>query len=574
MLDQYIPDLTLRRLPYGTHQTALDLRVFLYRGGAQARISNVLAMIAAGQLGRPVAERVPLVTKLHEVMDAAIAGGASRLTCREQMYSLRNFYSWLDESDLSVTEETARETYKLWTESLIHAVRIKKCLKATSAYSYAISVSTVMGRALGLRANALLKSTRMRSPTKSKPVQTSPAAKQNLEQTFAFGHVMASLCDALTVEAIRGPLPLSIDLPNDMKLTLACGLKKPTATIEDFANYPSVRTSALLNRAMLDSSASVEKRAPLINVRIEAELLLFCAQTSMNLGQAIALRRIKFRYQTDGDDMIAFEYKGRRGGEAVFRAFRLYKNHFLRYLAWLNDLFPDSDDGRLFPFVYVGVIPAARTLPQFKAIRTHCQTLGIRFIGTRALRKTRVNWLLRRSRDPDLTADMSGHLKETLGRDYEEPHFQSAAVEISQFHRATDPSIAPPGPGRCVDVNRAPEMVAHAPAEAPKPDCISPDGCLFCRHHRDVKSANYCWKLATHRHIKARELAGYRPPAKAPPQRHPAQAVIDCLTLKLEAMAAGSSVRAQWVLDAGDAVNAERFHPDWDGFIQLLDIAE
>ncbi len=567
-----LPDLALRQLPYGTHQTVLDLCVFLYRGGAKTRITNVRAMIATGKLGGPLMERVPLATKLHEVMNAAIVGGGSPATTNEQMFALRKFYSWLDHSSLSVTEENASTMYKQWTESLLHRVRITKCLKATSAYSYAMAASTVIGRALGLRENALLRNTRLRSPTKTKRALSSAASKQNLQDTFIFGEFITSLCKSLTTEAIRGPLPLSIDLPNDLKLTLAAGLKKPTANLEEFKT--SRRERVLLNRAMLDPSDSAEKRAPLANLRIEAELLLFCAQTSMNLSQAIALRRIKFRYQTDGDEMIAYAYKGRRGGEAVFRAFRLYKQHFVRYLTWLDELSPDSEDDRLFPFFYIGVLPAISTLRNFSATRRHCLALGIRFINTRALRKTRVNWLLRRSRDPDLTADMNGHLKETLARDYEEPHFQSAATEISQFHRATDPSIAPPGPGLCVALNGAPEMVDNAPSEAPAPDCIGADGCLFCRHHRDVMSAEYCWKLVSHRHIKSLELARYRPPAKTPPQRHPAQVVIDRITLKLEAIAAGSAVRAQWASDAVDAVRAERFHPAWDGFIELLEITE
>ena len=292
----------------------------------------------------------------------------------------------------------------------------------------------------------------------------------------------------------------------------------------------------------------------------------------MNLAQAARLRRSQFRFQTDGDDMVAYVYKARRRGVAIFRAFRAYKDHFLRYLKWLDAIFPDSEGDRLFPFIYPTLIPPANHLPHFSAVQIQFKLLGIRTFLPQALRKTRVNWLLRRSRDPNLTAEMSQHTKEVLLRTYDQPHHQSASVEIMRFHRATDPAIAPPGPGLCVDLHRGPILMPGSPQEAPQPDCISPEGCLFCIHHRDVQSQDYCWKLASHRHIKALELQRYVPPVRNQPS-HPASSVIDRINQKLETIAAANEVRALWVRIASDAVRAGRFHPAWDGFIHLLEMS-
>lgn len=187
----------------------------------------------------------------------------------------------------------------------------------------------------------------------------------------------------------------------------------------------------------------------------------------------------------------------------------------------------------------------------------------------RNLRNARVNWLLRRSRDPDLTAEQSAHTKETLLRSYEAPHHQSAAVEIVRFHKVTDPTLKSPGPGICAGRERGPEAIEETPEYAPDPDCISPDGCLFCIHHRDVLNADYCWKLASHSELKKLELTRFRPPKGE--TQHPAQAVISRIALKLEALAQGSEIRAQWVRDAKDSVRSGKFHAWWAGHIQLLE---
>ena len=131
------------------------------------------------------------------------------------------------------------------------------------------------------------------------------------------------------------------------------------------------------------------------------------------------------------------------------------------------------------------------------------------FIGPQKLRKTRVNWLLKRSRNLDLTAGQMAHDKGVLLRDYEMLHYQSVAAEIIEFHSATDPTFLPPGPGLCVDESHEPEPITRLPNEAPKPDCISPEGCLFCTKHRDIMSSDYCWKLASHLHIKSLETVLY-----------------------------------------------------------------
>lgn len=570
-------DFTLPRMQYGTHQIAWDLRVLLYKGAAATRRNDVAERIDKGDFGRMLRDRIPLVRKLHGAIAAKLERGAAQSSLVDQLQALWTFVAWVDEADEILTLNRSTQVLRAWTELLLHRARIVKDLSDRSAYSYAAAVADLLARAQDLPQRnpgaALLRLTRMRHHRSKKGVLGTKADQQNLERTFRFGHFLADLCIGLDAGVVRGRLPVTISLRNGRSLMIAGGLRNPGLDPMTIKN-PAKRAQAIRSRAPLHEGVSAFddlKRSKLLNIRVEAELLIFLAQTGMNLGQASKLRRETYRWQTDGEDLKAYRvYKGRRGGEAVFRCFRAYRAHWERYLAWLHKsgLFEANDN--LFPFLYPGKIPASHVHPKFKGVRDTVRSLGITYIGPRSLRKTRINWLLRRSRDPDLTAEQAAHSKETLLNSYEQPHHQSAAVEILRFHKATDPTFLSPGPGICADNTRRPAALPETPAEAPHPDCISPDGCMFCIHHRDVMSADYCWKLASHARLKALEVVLYKPSKSN--LIHPANRVIDRIHDKLRAIGDGSAVRAQWVRDAQDAIRAGSYHSLWQGYIQLLEV--
>jgi len=291
----------------------------------------------------------------------------------------------------------------------------------------------------------------------------------------------------------------------------------------------------------------------------------------MNLTQASALERETYRWKSNGDDLEVFRvYKGRRSGEAVFRCYRSYKEHLERYLQWLNDTGFAEHDTRLFPLQSRGMIRAKDSKIGFYTLKESFKKIDARILGPQELRKTRVNWLLRRSNDLGLTAEQMAHDKEVLLRDYERPHHQSATSEIVRFHASTDPAYTPPGPGVCIDKDRAPESINGIAKEAPKPDCTSPEGCLFCTKHRDVMSPDYCWKLASHAKIKSLEANLYKPPEKQ--DIHSAYRVIERINKKLEAIASGSEIRAMWVSESQDLIRAGKYHPYWSGHIELMEV--
>lgn len=569
MLDLHIPDLTFPTVRYGKHETLWDLRPLLYRGGARAKADAVSDLIAKGALGTPIADWLPLVEKLHEVIAGRLAGGGSRHSARTLIDALRQFYSWADEAGRSRTLESVESVYIDWTDHLLHRQRIVGDIKAESAYRAASNVARILDDVLALRVG-LLGKTRIRKQSRKRLVLGTQADKQNLEQTFAFGHALLDITDALSVEAIRGSLPVPIRFRTGQVIEHWSGLQPPdkVRALTGDKVKPYLRKNVIDARAAWEADTSLRTRYRLVNLRIMAEMLIFIAQTGMNRAQAHTLKMGKFRYQSHLDGYQVYRvYKGRRQGEVAFEIFSEYRVIFDRYLAWREAMFPGDDDGLLFPLVSTGG-RAADVAPKFGNVRALSKRLGVRFFAPGALRKTRINWLLRRSRDPAMTAEMHAHTQETLLRDYERPHLQVAMVEISRFHARTDPAIAPPGPGVCIEA--VPQMVPDAPPEATAPDCVSPAGCLFCVHQRDIDSADHVWSLTSYRHLKSLELARYRPPAKGSAP-HSAAAAMERITAKLKHFEESSEVRALWVREALARIEEGEYHLRWDGFIRLME---
>jgi integrase len=563
--DSRVPDLTFPEVRFGVIETQWSLCPLLYRGGAGTNVRRVSDQIEKGELGAPIQGRVPLVERLHEYLAGRIASGISRATIALSISQLRGFYTWVDKTGRSATLHSVEHEYIEYSEHLLNRVRVLKNIGESSAYGYALGLAGMLDDVLQLKFG-LLARTRLTTGKIGKRVLGTEADKQNLEQTFAFGRFLLDITDALTIESIRGPMPLTIRLRSGQTLEEWCRLK-PAESLKTM-HVPQWRRVALRRRAAWEADTSIGTRHSLINLRMEAELLIFIAQTGMNLAQAVALTIGKFRYQSYLDGYRVYRvYKGRRSGEVEFEIYSEYRALFERYLSWRTVIFPAGDDDRVFPFVPLR--GAIRTVQTFQAVQRRCKRIGLPCILPRKLRNTRINWLQRRSRDPQLTAEMNQHSQETLFRNYDQPHHQVAAFEISRFLHATDPAIAMPGPGICIGNAPSPESDSQSPS--PTSDCISPAGCLFCNHHRDIDTDDHVWSLATYRHFKSVELALYKPSA-TDAAVHPAAVVIDRVTSKLKHFHASSEIRALWVREALARIDEGHYHPKWDGFIQLVEL--
>lgn len=562
--------LTFPTIRYGENGIPLDLYWLMYRGAASLHSKHVVAAIASGRLGQPVAERLPLIVKLHEVISDKLVAGGSPETTKSEVKLLRTFYGWADTASCALTLDSIEHDFLAWADHLWHRQQVQKTISADTAYRYAFVVAPILDEVLQLRAG-LMSKVRLTSAQCKKRLGTR-ADKTNLEHMFAFGHVLTDISDSLSVEIIRGPLPAQLRFRDGQVIEewlMLYGRNDAKFQFEPLMP-PSRKAICAGRRAAYQADVSLRTRGPLANLRTATEMLIFIAQTGMNLAQARQLRVSKFTYQSHVDGYeVRRVYKARRKGEVVFQIFSEYRVRFERYLTWRRTLFPTDEDGLLFPRVARGgrlsVAPG-----DFGMVKRRCTALGVRFFGPQSLRMMRVNWLARHSGDVSLTAEMAQHSQATLLRTYDQPNHPLASIEISRFHLRTDPALAMPGSGVCIEA--VPRQLANVPEEATRPDCISPAGCLFCQHQRDLDSFDHVWSLASYRYLKSLELARYRPPAasKAP---HPAAAAVARITSKLTLFQGSNAVRALWVRDAVARIDEEDFHPKWDGFIRLLEVA-
>ena len=537
-----IPDLTFPSVDYGELETALDLKALLYRGGAKVNAKAVGRMIAEGQLGHVQPERLELVIRIHEVINGRLVGGGSRESAKNNIYTVRSLFTWAEGAKQPLSLGSIEKTYLHWTDSLWHRARVVKEITKATAYSEASNAGSTLDEVLE-RPTALIGLTRLRQRSQRKTALGVQAEKQNLQETFAFGYLLQDICDGLSVDVVlKGRLPVCIPM-------------RPKGEL--------VAWSGLNSNALSESDGILKTRYPLANLRCEAELLMFIGQTGMNLTQARRLTLRHYFYASHLDGYVVRDRKNRRGGEVLFEIFKDYRPHFERYLEWRHQLFPTSN--LLFPFVGARG-RSVHSRVQFR-LQKICTVHGVGFVAPRALRNTRVNWLLRRSGDPDLTAEMVQSTKETLLGTYERPSLQRAMGEVVRYWSQHDPTLAhttPVAPGQC---DGRPAPVRGIPKNATTPDCIRPSGCLWCENHRDIDSEDYVWSLASFRHLKIIEVSKWRAPPSSR-ETHPGQHAIDRISAKLRWFHESNARRRGWVEEALARVEEGSYHPDWQRLIE------
>ncbi|HAS1942836.1 site-specific integrase [Enterobacter asburiae] len=565
-------DLSFPMLEYGATETPWDLKPFLFRGGASERVKRVALQISQGELGSILTERIELVRLLHEHLTADLAGGGSRFSVKNKIHALRTFFSWADSEGFDLSLETIPNIFVRWSDHLRHRHLVERSLSEASIYDLARLTATILDRILG-RQSSLSKSTRVRKPRGKGKVHLSKADKQSLHNTFLFGHFLADICDSLTAEATVGPLPVCIRFRTGQVLEHWSGLPRPDKLAARLTKprHPSEKEIKRLRRLAWEEDRTLRTRQSLVNLRIQSELLIFIAQTGLNLQQAHTLRLEQFHYTSHLDGYQVRTYKNRREGEVLFEIFSGYRNWLQRYLEWRSEWFDDEPDGLLFPLMRSGGRIQEKAT-QFEHIKRISHELGVPMVTPRQLRGTRINWLLRETRNPSQVAEWAQHTTETLIRVYADPHPHTSMIEIARFHQQTDPFLSPPAPGRCVSAS--PESLDLAPDNAPRPDCINAAGCLFCSQHRDIESEDHVWSLSSLRHLKSLELARYRPPTLQLATVHPALVVIDRLTAKLRFFEESSEVRRVWVEEASARIIEGNYHPAWEGFIRLAELRQ
>lgn len=383
MPEPLLPDLTFPIVTLGKNETPFDLTPLLFWGGAKSRVNVVGELIEQGVLGSPILARIPLVQRIHEELTTALMLGGSKHTLRSQIEAFRRFFAWTEEANKPINLDNVETIFLLWSDSLLHRVRIEKTIQHSTAYSRISNPAKILDRILE-RATPILATTSLKKKSRGGGVQGTKTDKQNLDNTFKFGRMLADVCEQLDTDVIWGPLPARIQLRSGDELFEWCGLHitDPLQLNPDISMTKQQRSNIrnlLKNREALVTDRSPDKRAVLVNTRVEAELLMFIGQTGMNLTQAQQLTTHHFSYKSTIDGYEVKDYKHRRKGEVLFEIFSEYKVLFERYLSWRKSVFPPGYSNLLFPFA-ASRGRAADERHKFWRTRANCKKLGICFI--------------------------------------------------------------------------------------------------------------------------------------------------------------------------------------------------
>ncbi|AMT97422.1 MULTISPECIES: hypothetical protein [Psychrobacter] len=569
-------DLTFPKLLIGTHGTPWDLGIFLYVGAAKSPRKYISEGIDKGDFGLIDMERLPLIYDFHEALTTFIVQGKSQKTIISCLEDLRKIYVWADKNSQPMTHENILSAFYLWTEYLLERAYVKKEIKPLSAYKLATKIANLIAKATKVcgpkPGKSIMCLTRMKRPDSRIESLGKPTDKLNTSQLFEFGNILTSICNTLDVKTIRGELPIRIAVDDEIKIKIVGHLHQPDLDLSTINNKGLLR-SALKNRqAMPDEEHLLDKykRYSIIKLRVECELLIFIAQTGVNLSQAIQMEKSSYRWQTNGENLDVFRvYKNRRQGDIVFRCFKSYRKHFNRYLKWLDEAGLSDFSDQLFPFFSKSIVPPRGSGTTFTTTKALFKKINKPFFGPQLLRTNRINWLLRRSQNVELVAAEMSHSKYVLSKHYEKPHYESITQEIIKYHTQTEVLLSSPGPGLCTKGHQ-PKPINDFLVNSPKPDCISSDGCLFCDKHRDVMSFDYCLKLTSHAFFKKLEISYYHASEKE--EVHPSYRVLDRIMEKLKFISEENEIQQKWVKEAESSIRAGRYHTLWDGHIQLLEV--
>ncbi|MBU5955498.1 hypothetical protein KQV32_02770 [Pseudomonas aeruginosa] len=549
-----------------------SFKALLYKGAAKLPTREINRHIAEGKLGRPISSRAPLALALHDKLEGDLAAGGSIETAINRIYLIRKLFEFIDESELNITIENSIECLAAWGTHLVESTRRGR--KNYTAYSMAIQVTAVFSEIINRPSLDLIRTMGIKRNRARKEILGKQADKQNLSYTYSFGFMLADYSCQLTHEAIFGELPVVVKLRSGR--TIEEWSRRPANKIrtvfrqEDYVPYAERGESQGLKIQPFDYT--LRTRWPLVNLRVEVEILIFMSQTSMNVSQALKLKIGKFSYTSHIDGYkVSRQYKDRRQGDVEFEIFSEYRIIFERYLQWRNKVFANSGNDLLFPFL-LNNKPSYALSRDWQAVKGRCKKLGEQFISPQTLRNTRINWFLRSSMDPELASTMSQHSVRMLLTVYEQPSYQRTMVEVSRFHAQMNRMISA-GPGACY--KQYPITMSNACDLAPRPDCKSPAGCLFCEHNRDIDSADHVWSLLSFRYLKSLEISGYRPRSTQSNDQHSnaAHQVIKQISLKIRWFKQSSAERNSWVVEAGEKIKEGEYHPRWDGFIQLAEVS-
>ncbi|MEO9656258.1 hypothetical protein [Marinomonas sp.] len=551
-----------------------DLSRFLYEGGAKINARNFKKAINEGIVIDKCMDRLDFLSAIKDELDTVIVGGGSYRSVLSCISEIKAFIKYMEDDGLSFKISDIVINYIKYSEFLFSKFQAE-LIKSSTIYGSLAVLSKLFGGILEIpHEERLIIRARIKKNANRKRSKSKTSEKQNLQDVFKFGSFIAGVTSAITIEKILGELPLKLNDINGGPLTLygplkdAEWIKLPRDQWLSWQKKTGERTYKKARKSINtpDEAINSAARRYCINVRVCAELMMFIAQTGMNFSQAKKLKRGSFKYRSQSDDWSVTCYKPRRGGEVRFSIFKSYKKRFKEHLAFIDLFFPNSDG--LFPLFGSGPYEGSARGLSGSILRKITSEHGVPWIPSSRLRNSRVNWILRRSGDENLTAEMAQNTTQVLLDNYKVPSQQRAMVEVTQFWNKHDPILT--GALKASIINSKCDGIPIAyddtPASIVEPNCVVPSGCLWCQHHRDVDSLDYVWSLLSFRLLKIEESKFFVKNKSLSP---PVDIVIDRITQKINWFRNSSKIRSEWVVESESRVDEGDYHPHWKKIIDF-----
>ena len=572
-------DLIVRSRDGEIISSCFDLTKYLYSGWFKYDNRKVSRLIAQGRFGAPDLARLPVVSLFKDFLDDYIVAGKSVHSCKSMIRDFSLYLRFIEDQSLSFNRELLVQNYLDFAEHIYFKVHVEKKIKQSTGYNNLSRLGYVLGGMLDIpRQGNLIKRVRLKKPPSSRKAVAKEADKQNLEEAFTFGRFLTELTKGLTPEAILGQLPLFIESrtasPEDGRLDLGYCFdpapppeSAPSNVIGRYENAIARRRAAA---QPIESISDDLGRIAWVNLRVQAEMMLFFAMTGMNAAQAHSLPlETSIKYESLGQKWRVRLYKNRKGGEVCFDFYKEYRPHFKAYLAFLKRFFLDTK--YLFPRMCADGSEYKRN-PDSKisvaSLRNFTIAQSVPWVSPSTIRNTRINYFLRRSGDEELASEIAQNTVSVLKQNYEKPSQQRAMTEITRFWSANDPLkkdvlVTSIEGGLC---NGNPELEDIAPPEIPVPNCVTPSGCLWCVNHRDIDEFEYVWELVTFKFLKSVELILNMQVTDAP-----ADLVVERLAAKIDFFRQSGGERTEWVLEAEARIEEGDYHPNFAKNIKLLE---
>lgn len=533
-----------------------DLSRWLVMGGAATDSRWFYRDASAETWQGAIKDRLPFVEKITDYFNLEVTRGASASTIHTYFSDVNQFMKWVDKNNivLSANRKDLETVFLAYDEYLYTRGWIKKEVSYITVYSSVFNIAQSFSKMLNLPPHAHFRYLSRvvkayKSPRKSSISRA--AEKQHLGNTRTLGYYCVDIADAITIEAAYGQLPITV---NTLKPD---GSKKAIKMPLGLSNLLKHELKQTSNRAaaLCKPTDTMDKfRGNLVRVRLLAELVIFVYQTGMNVSQVLQVERKGLSYKLQGNnDWLVTCRKGRKQGPVKFKIYKEYRDRLKNFIKFLDHFYPE--EAQLFPVSYKS--SSNRGSVNYDALKKQAVRDGIPWIPPRITRNTRANSLDRMVGDPDLSAEMTQHVKETFRKNYERPSQHRSMTALTHFWNGKPVSLINSGcDGQSSSTKDKPSAVIN-------PNCINESGCLWCKSHRDIESEDYVWSLASFKHLKLIEAA-------QPINRQiPADFVIERLSEKLEAYKELNEQSQQWVDEALMRIEESDYHPTWKNIINF-----